>query len=118
MKSFARALVSEHGLARQLARDVAAMMNVTLKPMSDNRRRAEHEKVLQGLRERPDAAFDVLFLRHEVEYHKELVDLINKEWLPAAKNADLSALLVQAGPAFEGHGKMANELWQKLVPKE
>lgn len=116
VKAFARTLVSEHGMARQLARDVAAMMSVTLKPSADSPRRAEHERTLKALRERPDAAFDVLFMRHEVEYHKEVVDLINKEWIPAAKNADLSALLVQVGPAFEGHTKMAEELFQKLVP--
>jgi len=117
VKAFARTLVSEHGLARQLARDVAAMMSVTLKPLSDSPRRAEHERTLKALRERPDLAFDVLFMRHEVGYHKEVVDLINKEWLPAAKNADLRALLAQVGPAFEGHSKMAEELWQKLVPR-
>ena len=116
VKAFARTLVSEHGLARQLARDVAAMMNVTLKPSSDGARRAEHQRTLKALRERPDVAFDVLFMRHEVDYHKEVVNLINKEWIPAAKHEDLSALLAQVGPAFEGHTKMAEELWQKLVP--
>jgi putative membrane protein len=116
VRDFAKSLVSEHGLARQLARDVATVMSITLKPMSDSPRRAEHERVLRALRERPDAAFDVLFLRHEVDYHKELVDLINKEWLAAAKNAELSALLMQVAPAFEGHAKMADELWQRLKP--
>ncbi|MFA6165015.1 MAG: DUF4142 domain-containing protein [Gemmatimonadaceae bacterium] len=118
VKAFARTLVSEHGMARQLARDVSAMTNIILKPSSDGARRAEHERTLKALRERPDIAFDVLFLRHEVEYHKELVDLINKEWAPAAKNADLSALLAQVGPAFEGHTKMAEALFQKLVPNK
>ncbi len=116
VKAFARTLVSEHGLARQLARDVAAMMNVTLKPSPDGARRAVHERTLKALRERPDIAFDVLFVRHEVEYHKDVVDVINKEWIPAAKHADLSALLVQVGPAFDGHRTMAEALLQKLVP--
>jgi putative membrane protein len=116
VKAFARTLVSEHGVARQLARDVAAMMSVTLKPSSDGARRAEHEKTLKALRERPDAAFDVLFVRHEVEYHRDVVNLINKEWIPAAKDADLSALLVQVGPALDGHRTMAEALLQKLGP--
>jgi hypothetical protein len=46
-----------------------------------------------------------------------LTDLINTEWIPAAKNADLSALLSQAGPALETHGKMAADLWQKVRPE-
>ena len=117
VKAFDRTLVNEHGTARQLARDVAAMMNVTLKPSPDGARRAEHERTLKALRERPDAAFDVLFTRHEVDYHKEVVDLITKEWIPASKHADLIALLVQVGPAFDGHRTMAEALWQKLVPR-
>ncbi len=116
VRDFARTLVSEHGMAHQLARDVAAQLDLSLKPASDGARRAEHARVLKALQERPDAAFDVLFLRHEVEYHKELVTLIHDEWIPAAKSGDLGALLSQAAPAFEAHGKMAGELGQRLRP--
>jgi putative membrane protein len=110
VRDFAEVLVREHGMARQMARDLATQLQVTLKPPTDNRSRAEHEKVIRGLRERPDIAFDVLFLRHEAEYHKELLDLLNKEWLPGAKDADLSAMLSQVAPAFEAHARMADEL--------
>jgi putative membrane protein len=116
VRDFAKTLVSEHGLAHQLARDVAAQINTTLKTSSDSPRAAEHAKMQKALRERPDIAFDVLFVRHEVEYHKELVELINKEWIPAAKSADLSSLLTQAGPAFENHLAMAMELQKTRIP--
>lgn len=117
VRNFAKILVSEHGMARQMARDVAAQTNLTLKPSSSSPYRAEHERILRSLRERQDAAFDVLFTRHESEYHKQLVDLINTDWIPAAKDADVKALLQQAGPAFEAHGKMADALWQRLTPR-
>ncbi len=116
VRDFAKVLVSEHGMAHQLARDAATQMSVTLRSPSDNPRRAEHEKVLKSLRERLDVAFDVLFVRHEVEYHRDLVEHINKEWMPAAKSADLSALLSQAGPAFEAHATMAEELQKSRAP--
>ena len=117
MKDFAGVLVREHGMARQMARDVAMQLHITLKSSSDGPRAAEHEKVLKELRNRPDIAFDVLFARHEIEYHKELVALIDKEWLPAAKDADLSAMLAQVGPAFAAHQKMAEDLAKQLAPK-
>jgi putative membrane protein len=116
VRDFAKTLVSEHGMAHQLARDVAALINTTLKTSSDSPRAAEHAKILKALRERPDIAFDVLFVRHEVEYHKDLVAFINKEWIPAAKSADLSSLLTQAGPAFENHLAMATELQKTRIP--
>ncbi|MBW7932820.1 MAG: DUF4142 domain-containing protein [Gemmatimonadaceae bacterium] len=115
VRDYARMLVEEHGVARQLIRDASLQLNVTLRP-SDNPRQAEHDKVVKSLRERPDVAFDILFLRHEVEYHKELVELINKEWTPGAKSPDLSSLFAQAGPALEAHATKAQELWQKLRP--
>jgi len=117
VRTFAGILVREHGAARQMARDLAAQMHITLKPGAESARRSEHEKVQAGLRDRPDAAFDVLFIRHEVDYHKEIAELINKQWIPAAKNEDLSAFLAQVAPAFEGHSKMADALWQQLAPK-
>jgi putative membrane protein len=116
VRNFGKTLLSEHGLARQLARDVAAQLNVTLRFNSNNARAAEHAKVVKALRERPDIAFDVLFLRHETEYHQELVDLINKEWLPAAKSEDLSSLLSQVGPAFQAHATTARQLWEQRRP--
>ena len=116
VRDFGRMLVNEHGMAHQLARDAAAQMNITLKPTSDSPRAAEHEKIQKALRERPDIAFDVLFVRHEVEYHRDLVNLIRKEWIPAAKNDDLSSLLSLAAPAFENHLAMATELQKTRVP--
>jgi len=117
VKNFASMLVREHGMARQMARDVAAQINVRFKPNADNPRAAEHEKVLKDLRQRDDIAFDVLFIRHEVEYHKALVNLINKEWMPAAQSPDLQAFFGQVGPAIEAHMKMADAIQQSLGPR-
>jgi putative membrane protein len=117
VKNFATILVREHGMARQMARDVATQIGVRWKPNPDNARAAEHEKVLKELRGRNDIAFDVLFIRHEVEYHKELVDLINKDWMPSAQNPDLQAFFGQVGPAIEAHVKMAETIQQTLGPK-
>ncbi len=116
VRDFAGVLVREHGMARQLVRDLASQLHITLKPSSDSPRRVAHEQVVKALRDRQDAAFDILFVRHEVEYHKEIADVITKEWMPAAKNEDLSALLSQVGPAFEAHGQMAAAIWQRLAP--
>src|SRR5512140_262550 len=66
VRDFGAILVREHGMARQMTRDIAAQINVTLKPSTDSPQRAEHEKIQRSLRDRPDVAFDVLFVRHEV----------------------------------------------------
>lgn len=118
VRDFAGVLVREHAMAHQMIRDVAAQIKVTLKSYEDGSLHAEHDKTLKGLRERPDAAFDILFARHEVDYHKQVVDFINKQLIPAAKSPDLVAFLEQVGPAFDAHAKMADELWLRVAPKK
>jgi putative membrane protein len=117
VKNFATILVREHGMARQMARDVATQIGARWKPNPDNAQAAEHEKMLKELRGRNDIAFDVLFIRHEVEYHRDLVNLINKDWMPSAQNPDLQAFFGQVGPAIEAHAKMAEAMQQQMGPK-
>lgn len=116
VRDFAAILVREHGTARQMARDAASQIGVKPKWSTDGSRRAEHDKIVRSLRDRPDAAFDILFLRHEAEYHKELLDLIKKQWIPTAKNEDLGGFLGQVTPSFEAHSRMADELWKRIAP--
>ncbi len=118
VRDFAAMLVREHEMARQMARDIAAQIHLRPKPSSNPPGQAEHERIVKELRGRPDIAFDVLFVRHEIEYHKALLNAINTEWLPAAQHADLSALFGQVVPAFETHSRMAQELAQRLGPRK
>jgi putative membrane protein len=118
VKAFAAVLVREHTMARQMARDAALQLKVTLKPNPDNKQKGEHEKIEKELRERNDIAFDVLFVRHELEYHKALVAAINKDWMPAAQSADLQGFLGQVGAAFEAHVATAEQISGALGPKK
>lgn len=117
VKAFAGILVREHTMARQMARDAAMQLKVSFKSNPDNKQKAEHERVEKELRERNDIAFDVLFVRHELEYHKALVATINKDWMPAAQSPDLQGFFGQVGAAFEAHVATAEQLSQALGPK-
>jgi len=117
VKNFATMLVREHGMARQMARDVATQINVRWKPNPGNPRAEEHDRFLKELRQRNDVAFDVLFIRHEVEYHRELVNVISKELMPASQSPDLQAFFGQVEPAIEAHAKMAEAIQQQIGPK-
>ncbi len=117
VKAFATVLVREHTMARQMARDAALQLKVTLKTNPDNKQKAEHDRVLKELRERNDIAFDVLFVRHELEYHRDLVNAINKDWTPAAQSPDLQGFLGQVGAAFEAHIATAEQIAQSLGPR-
>ena len=118
VRAYAAILVREHTMARQMARDASMQLKFSFKPDPDNSKKSEHERVQKELAQRNDIAFDVLFVRHELEYHKELVQVINKDWIPAAQSADLQGFLGQVGAAFEAHVATAEQLSQALGPKK
>jgi putative membrane protein len=57
-------------------------------------------KNLQGL---SGAAFDKAYIDHEVVYHVQVLDAIDKTLVPNAKNEELKALIIKVRPAFVAH---------------
>ena len=49
------------------------------------------------------AAFDKAYIDHEVAYHQQVLDAIDKTLIPSAQNEELKALLVKVRPAFVAH---------------
>ena len=49
------------------------------------------------------AAFDRAYVDHEVAYHEQVLEAIDKTLIPSAQNAELKALLVAVRPAFVAH---------------
>ena len=72
---------------------------------------------MKELRELKGSAFDHAFLRHEVAFHKAVIDAVNSTLLPAIKNAELKELVVQVAPAFQAHMVAAQNLEDKLASK-
>jgi len=60
------------------------------------------------------AAFDKAYVDHEVDYHQQVIDAIDKTLIPSAQNADLKALLVKVRPAFIAHLDHAKQLQSTL----
>jgi putative membrane protein len=67
-----------------------------------------HLKQLKG------AAFDRAYVDHEVAYHQQVLDAVDKTLIPSAQNADLKALLVKVRPAFVAHLEHAKHLQASL----
>ncbi len=61
---------------------------------------ADNVKKLTGL---SGAAFDRAYVDHEIAYHEQVLDAIDKVLVPNAKNEELKALIVKVRPAFVAH---------------
>jgi putative membrane protein len=49
------------------------------------------------------AAFDRAYVDHEVAYHEQVLDAIDKVLLPNAKNPELKALIEKVRPVIASH---------------
>jgi putative membrane protein len=100
----------DHKAVRQQGRDLVKKLNVTPTPPKDFALATDHDQAMKSLQSTSGKAFDRAYLTHEVAYHKAVIDAINNSLLPATKNAELKALEVKVGPAFQAHMLAAQRL--------
>ena len=115
VKAFARQMVTDHTGVNKQATDLVTKLGV--KPednptaeslKSGGEANVAHLKTLSG------AAFDKAYVDHEVAYHQQVIDALDKTLIPSAKNAELKALLVKVRPAFVAHLEHAKHLQSEL----
>jgi len=80
---------------------------------------AAQEKVVSGLKQKTGADFDRAYIAHEVENHRAVIKVVREIFIPAAKNAQLTAHFKDVLPAFEHHLAMTLDAAKALgVPTE
>lgn len=115
VKKFAQTMVTDHTGVNEAAANLATKLKVTpeqndtsmaLKSGGDNH--------LANLKKLTGAAFDRTYIDHEVAYHQQVLDALDKTLIPGAKNEELKALLVKVRPAFVAHLEHAKTLQSSL----
>lgn len=104
VKAFGRQMVTDHSGVNQQAVALVTKLKVTPEdnPTSQSLKAGgeANVKTLQGLH---GAAFDKAHVDHEVAYHEQVLDAIDKTLVPNARNPELKALMVKVRPAFVAH---------------
>src|SRR5678816_2421029 len=97
-------MVTDHSGVNKSAVDLVTRLKVTPQdnPTSQSLKaggemNVAHLKMLKG------AEFDKAYIDHEVAYHQQVLDAVDKTLIPGAKNEELKALLVKVRPAFVAH---------------
>jgi len=115
VKKFAKLMVVDHQSVLDAAVELVTRLGVvpentelvdTLSEQSQ-----QHEATLKTL---SGEAFDKAYIDHEVAYHQAVIDVIEKQLIPAANNAELKALLESVLPAFKAHLDHSLMIQQKL----
>ena len=111
VKAFAELMITDHTGVNKSATDLVTRLTVTpqdnptsqsLKAGGDNN--LAHLKTLKG------AAFDKAYVDHEVAFHQQVIDALDKTLIPGATNDELKALLIKVRPAFVAHLEHAKHL--------
>ena len=118
VREFAKRMITDHTGVNKSAVDLVTKLKVTPEdnPTSQSLK-AGGEENLENLKTLKGAAFDKAYVDHEVAYHEQVLDAVDKVLIPNATNAELKALLVQVRPAFVAHLEHAKRIQASLGGK-
>ena len=115
LKAFGKQMVTDHTGVNKQATDLVTKLGVkpednptaqSLKSGGD-----DNVKTLKALN---GAAFDKAYIDHEVAYHQQVLDAMDRTLIPSATNPELKALLQKVRPAFASHLEHAKQLQSTL----
>jgi putative membrane protein len=111
VKAFAELMITDHTGVNKSAKDLVTELKVTPQdnPTSQSLKAGGH-KNLAHLKTLKGAAFDKAYVDHEVAYHQQVIDALDKTLIPGATNDELKALLIKVRPAFVAHLEHAKHL--------
>ncbi len=111
VKSFGKQMVTDHTGVNKQATELVTKLGVKPEdnPTSQSLKSGGTSNVDQ-LKKLKGAAFDKAYVDHEVAYHQQVLDAIDKTLIPNAKNADLKTLLEKVRPAIASHLEHAKHL--------
>jgi putative membrane protein len=116
VKTFAQLMVSDHTSVNKSAVDLVTKLKVTPEDNPTSQAlKSGGDKNIAALKALKGAAFDKAYVDHEVAYHQQVLDAVDKTLIPGATNAELKALLVKVRPAFVAHLEHAKHLQASLA---
>ena len=118
VKAFGKQMVTDHSGVNKQAVALVTKLKVTPEdnPTSQSLKSGGAENV-RNLEKLKGAAFDRAYVDHEVAYHQQVLDAVDKTLIPSAQNAELKSLLVAVRPAFVAHLEHAKSLQASLGKK-
>lgn len=118
VKQFAQRMITDHTAVNKQAAALAKKLGV--KPEASDTSRSLKKEAAQNmahLRKLKGASFDKAYVDHEVAYHQEVLDAIDKVLIPSAQNAELKGLIEKVRPAIAAHLEHAQHLQESLAKK-
>ena len=115
VKAFGKQMVTDHTAVNKQAAELAKKLKLTPEDNATSQSlTAGAKENIANLKKLKGAAFDKAYIDHEIAYHEQVIDALNKTLIPSAKNEQLKELMVKGLPLFEGHLEHAKQIQAKL----
>ena len=118
VQQFAQQMITDHTAVNKQAGALAKKLGV--KPADNDTSKALKKGAADNtgnLKKLKGAAFDKAYVDHEVAYHQQVLDAIDKVLVPSAQNQELKDLIVKVRPAIATHLEHAKHLQADLGKK-
>ena len=115
VKAFGKMMVTDHTGVNKSAKDLVTKLHVKPEdnPTAESLKKGGQENIAH-LKTLKGDAFDKAYIDHEIAYHQQVLDAMDKTLIPSAQNAELKALLVKVRPAFVAHLEHAKKIQAEL----
>jgi putative membrane protein len=115
VKAFGKQMVTDHSGVNKQAVALVTKLKVTPEDNATSKAlKAGGADNVRNLQKLSGPAFDRAYVDHEVAYHQQVLDAVDKTLIPSAQNAELKSLLVTVRPAFVAHLEHAKSLQTSL----
>lgn len=116
VRKFAERMVIDHTSVNRSAAELAAKLELTPRHNETSRAlKSGGAQNLAKLRALKGASFDKAYVDHEVAYHAQVLEAIDKALIPNAQNAELKSLIMKVRPAIAAHLEHAKHLQAQLA---
>ena len=118
VQQFAQQMITDHTAVNKQAGALAKKLGV--KPEDNDTSKALKKGAADNvakLKKLKGAQFDKAYVDHEVAYHQQVLDAIDKVLVPSAQNAELKGLIEKVRPAIATHLDHAKHVQADLGKK-
>ena len=118
VQAFAQRMITDHGAVNKQA--VALAKKLGVKPEDNDTSKALKKGASENvanLKKLKDGQFDKAYIDHEVAYHQQVLDAVDKVLIPSTQNQELKDLITKVRPAFVAHLEHAKHVQADLGKK-
>ncbi|ATO18254.1 hypothetical protein BS636_00460 [Acinetobacter sp. LoGeW2-3] len=112
-RKYAQMMITEHSANEKKAQTLASSLKLTPQANSiSTSLQKDSDNVVKKLSQ--SSAPDKDYMTSQVDVHRKVLDTIEKQLIPNAKNADLKTMLTQTRAAVAKHLQMAEDIVAKM----